>query len=79
MKTAKQILIDSDCYQAPINELDGRIISIDVDKFIKAMKIYANAKLEEAAEMATVKVSKGRNGCKMVVDTDSILQFKDQI
>ena len=42
-------------------------------------QLYANQKLDEAAENATVKMDKSRYGCKMVVDKQSILNLKDKI
>lgn len=46
-------------------------------KLIQIIKKYANQKLDEAAEKATVTMQSGRNGCKMVVDKQSILSLKD--
>lgn len=47
---------------------------------IKAMKLYANSKLDEAAENAKTILAKGRSGGGMiVVNKESILSFKDEI
>jgi hypothetical protein len=42
-------------------------------------ELYANAKLDEAAENATVEMQSGRNGCKIVVNKESILSLKDDV
>ena len=41
MKTPKEILAEHDCYQSPTDQLDGRIISTNVDRFERAMETYA--------------------------------------
>lgn len=55
MKTAKQILIENDCYQDGIRySLQGRIISTDVERFEKAMKQYAKQALNDAIEKCEI-------------------------
>lgn len=49
MKKAIQILIEKDCYQESIPRLNiqGRVISTNVDKFVSAMDEYNKQSLDE--------------------------------
>jgi hypothetical protein len=42
MKTANEILIEKDVYQAPTETLEGRVISSNVDLITEAMEVYAD-------------------------------------
>lgn len=65
MKTAEEIYEENGCQSKR--------------DIIDAMQEYANYKLQEAAEKAIVKMDSGRNGCKMIVDKESILSLKDKV
>jgi len=72
MKTAEEIL-DLVCPNRPWpvgRKTDAMIL--------KAMKLYANQKLDEAAEKANYKcIDKGDAGYEVIIDKQSILNLKD--
>lgn len=72
MKTAEQVL-DENCDSFGIGWSERR-----KEQTIKAMKQYANQKLDEAAEKAKVKALWSDDaGYVKFVDRESILQLKD--
>lgn len=70
------------------SSMDRKLYSIGerklrVQRYNDAVKLYASEKIKQAlqlaADRATTKMSMGRNGCKIVVDPESILSLADEL
>lgn len=75
MKTAEEIL--SSLLVEKVIDVNDRRTLLEFSEVIKAMKIYANAKLDEAAENARISFTDILYNSE--VDKESILLFKDEI
>jgi len=77
MKTAEEILVEID--QA-VGLNDSRTL-FEWEDVVKAMKLYANQKLDEVAEKATAKFNFTDRSfdAELIVDKESILSLKDKI
>lgn len=77
MITPEEILRE----HTPFSALSGEHMEyvVSFEDAIEAMKKYANQKLDEAAEVATCSDASWNAMPKYTVDTQSILDLKDQI
>lgn len=66
-------------YEQMVEAMPYPIHSMVKPYILEAMKLYANSKLDEAADKASIKGIPNMGGYLKMVDRDSILKLKDQI
>lgn len=74
MKTAEDFI-----YQFKPLETSNGNDAFTAEDAIKAMKLYANKKLDEAAENADIDIINDEQGFGASVNKESILSLKDKI
>lgn len=74
MKTAEEIFMEVQDIECP----NANNLTLPEDWQLKAMKLYANQKLDEAAEKASVHWPE-INNLNPCVDKQSILSLKDKL